>query len=203
MPLTSLAVELMADGLFMIETSDGDAWLGQIVFQDGVVVHDGFVGRPPVVAQEDVLAITPGAEHPHVVLPAQRRSRLTAGSAGALWLPGTTTSRSRCHGSRWPSQSTTRSFGCVRRHPCGRILAVALSERGERAEAQLATTAALRKRLAESALEVARVEDKLADTLDCIATRDVGRADELHARATASRRYAEAERQAARRFISE
>ena len=64
-----------ADGLFVVETSDGDAFLGELAFeQDAVVIHNGFVGRPPVVPQQDVRSITPAAEHPDVVLhvPTQR-----------------------------------------------------------------------------------------------------------------------------------
>lgn len=67
-------LEGLADGLFVVETTDGDAWLGQLEFQDGaVVVLSGLVGRPAVVAQEDVLSITPASEHPDVFLPAQRQ----------------------------------------------------------------------------------------------------------------------------------
>jgi hypothetical protein len=65
--------ELLTDGLFVLETTDGEAWLGQLEFQDGaVVVLTGFVGRPPVVAQEDVLSITPAGDHPDVHVPLQR-----------------------------------------------------------------------------------------------------------------------------------
>jgi hypothetical protein len=71
-------LEQLADGLFVVETSDGEAWLGELEFQEGgVVVHSGYVGRPPVIAQEDVLAITPASEHPDVVLPGQRSQRPT------------------------------------------------------------------------------------------------------------------------------
>jgi hypothetical protein len=63
-----------ADGLFVLETSDGDAFLGQLVFAAGeVVVHSGFVGRPHVVAQDDVASIQPAAEHPDVYVPRQPR----------------------------------------------------------------------------------------------------------------------------------
>ena len=63
-----------ADGLFVIETADGDAFIGQLDFdKQAVSVHSGFVGRPPVVAQEDVVSITPAAEHPDVFIPVQSR----------------------------------------------------------------------------------------------------------------------------------
>lgn len=61
-----------ADGLFVIETSDGDAFIGQFEFENqSVVIHSGFVGRPPVVPQDEVLSIRPAAEHPDVVIPQQ------------------------------------------------------------------------------------------------------------------------------------
>jgi hypothetical protein len=57
-----------ADGLHVLETTDGDAWLGQLGFRDGaVVVHSGFVGRPRVVPAHEVLAITPAEDHPDVL----------------------------------------------------------------------------------------------------------------------------------------
>ena len=63
-----------ADGLFVIETADGDAFIGHLEFdRHAVSVHNGFVGRPPVVSQDDILSIVPAAEHPDVVIPAQRR----------------------------------------------------------------------------------------------------------------------------------
>ena len=64
------------DGLFVVETADGDAFVGELAFErDAVVIHNGFVGRPPVVPRQDVRSITPAAEHPDVVLqmlPVQR-----------------------------------------------------------------------------------------------------------------------------------
>lgn len=61
-----------ADGLFVIETADGDAFIGHLEFDKRAVsVHNGFVGRPPVVSQDDVVSITPAAEHPDVVIPTQ------------------------------------------------------------------------------------------------------------------------------------
>ena len=63
-----------ADGLFVIETADGDAFIGHLEFDRHMVsVHNGFVGRPPVVSQDDILSIVPAAEHPDVVIPTQRR----------------------------------------------------------------------------------------------------------------------------------
>ena len=65
-----------ADGLFVIETADGDAFIGQLDFdKQAVAIHSGFVGRPPVVPQSEVVSITPAAEHPDVVIPAQPRPR--------------------------------------------------------------------------------------------------------------------------------
>jgi hypothetical protein len=62
-----------ADGLFVVETWDGDAYLGEIAFETGfVVVHSGFRGRPPVLPRNEVAAVTPAAEHPDVYIPEQR-----------------------------------------------------------------------------------------------------------------------------------
>jgi hypothetical protein len=71
-----------------------------------------------------------------------------------------------------------------------------------REETVAAMLAALRQRVVSLALEVARVQEQRAATLDRLAQRDVGRADELHTRAAAARRYAETERETARRFNS-
>ncbi|HET6865604.1 MAG TPA: hypothetical protein VFH80_06760 [Solirubrobacteraceae bacterium] len=75
---------------------------------------------------------------------------------------------------------------------------MASTEPGE--ERFAATAATLRRQLAALAFEVARVEDDLAATLDRLAKRDPDRADELHERAEAARRYAEFERETARRY---
>lgn len=56
------------EGLFVVETHDGDAFLGELAFgPDAVAVHSGFVGRPPVVLRAEISAIVPAAEHPDVV----------------------------------------------------------------------------------------------------------------------------------------
>lgn len=61
-----------ADGLFVIETTEGEVFIGQLEFdKQAVAIHSGFVGRPPVIAQQDVLSIVPAAEHPDVVVPRQ------------------------------------------------------------------------------------------------------------------------------------
>jgi len=79
---SALDLASAADGLFVLETSDGDAFLGQLVFADGeVVIHNGFVGRPHVVSQDDILSIQPAAEHPDVFVPKQRIN----------WEPGSAT----------------------------------------------------------------------------------------------------------------
>lgn len=58
-----------ADGLFVLETTEGDAFIGHLEFTDRtVVIHNGFVGRPPVVPQDQVLSVIPATEHPDVVL---------------------------------------------------------------------------------------------------------------------------------------
>lgn len=73
---------------------------------------------------------------------------------------------------------------------------------GGRHQAFEATTLALRERLAALALEGARVAEARAALLDRLAAGDVSQAYELHARAAAARRYAETERETARRFSS-
>ena len=65
-----------ADGLFVVETWDGDAFLGEIAFQTGyVVIHTGFRGRPVILPRNDVAAVIHAAEHPDVHIPTQRRHR--------------------------------------------------------------------------------------------------------------------------------
>lgn len=76
-----------------------------------------------------------------------------------------------------------------------------VAEAREQREATLAaTTAALRQQLVDLAHQVAIVEDGLAATFDRQAQSDVAHADELHAHAIAARRYAEHEREVARKY---
>ena len=61
-----------ADGLFVVESWDGDAFLGEISFQTGyVVIYTGFRGRPAVLIRDDVATITAAADHPDVELLAE------------------------------------------------------------------------------------------------------------------------------------
>lgn len=55
--------------LFVVETEDGQAYLGQLVFSDDdhVTVYSGRQGRPPVLHRHDIEAIVPAAGHPDVV----------------------------------------------------------------------------------------------------------------------------------------
>lgn len=54
--------------LFVVETLDGDAYIGQLVFSDDdVTVYNGYRGRPPVISRHEVSAITPVEDHPDVV----------------------------------------------------------------------------------------------------------------------------------------
>ena len=58
-----------ADGLFVVETHDGLAYLGELEFHaDEVVVYTGYVGRPPVILRDDISAIIPAQSHPDVVV---------------------------------------------------------------------------------------------------------------------------------------
>ena len=74
MPDTASDLAAAADGLFVVETWDGDAFVGEISFQTGyVVIHTGFRGRPAVLARDDVAAVTAAADHPDVFIPQQTR----------------------------------------------------------------------------------------------------------------------------------
>ena len=58
-----------ATGLFVVETVDGLAYLGELEFHgDEVVVYTGYVGRPPVILRADISAIIPAQSHPDVVV---------------------------------------------------------------------------------------------------------------------------------------
>lgn len=70
MPITDPDLAAAADGLFVVETWDADAFLGEIAFQTGyVVIHTGFRGRPAILARNDVATVTHAAEHPDVFIP--------------------------------------------------------------------------------------------------------------------------------------
>lgn len=60
-----------SEGLFVVETYDGDAFLGELAFDSDVVaVHNGFVGRPPKILRAEIRSIVPAADHPDVVFSA-------------------------------------------------------------------------------------------------------------------------------------
>ena len=82
----------------------------------------------------------------------------------------------------------------------GKARVVGSTERGERREALAAMAAALQRRAAELALEVARSHEELAAALERRAKTSVCRAEDLNRSAAAARRYAEDERVSARRF---
>jgi hypothetical protein len=59
--------ELPATGVFVVETYDGRAFLGEVERQDGTVtVYTGLAGRPPVLDEDEVAMITAAADHPDV-----------------------------------------------------------------------------------------------------------------------------------------
>lgn len=61
--------DALTQGLFVVELEDGQAYLGEVELSDDeVTVYTGFVGRPPVLPRDEVVAIIPAAEHPDVVL---------------------------------------------------------------------------------------------------------------------------------------
>jgi hypothetical protein len=76
MPTTDPDLAAATDGLFVVETWEGEAYLGEIAFQTGfVVIFTGFRGRPAVLARNDVAAVTHAAEHPDVYIPRQPTRR--------------------------------------------------------------------------------------------------------------------------------
>lgn len=54
----------MNDTIFVVETAD-DAFLGTIEFvEGGIVVRNGYVGRPVFVEQASLVRVLPADEHP-------------------------------------------------------------------------------------------------------------------------------------------
>lgn len=52
--------------LMVVETED-NVYLGTLDVNDGqVTIRTGMTGRPPVIAVEDVLEVTPAERHPDV-----------------------------------------------------------------------------------------------------------------------------------------
>jgi hypothetical protein len=64
--MTTLQVRPEA-GLFVVETYDGRAFIGELEHNAGTVtVYSGLAGRPPVLDDDEVAVITPASEHPDV-----------------------------------------------------------------------------------------------------------------------------------------
>ncbi len=58
-----------ADGLFVVETYDGRAYLGELERSGGTVaIYSGLQGRPPVLYDDEIASITPASEHPDIDL---------------------------------------------------------------------------------------------------------------------------------------
>lgn len=56
-----------ARGLFVVETHDGQAYLGTLEkTAEAITVYSGFVGRPPIVRADDVAAVIAAENHPDV-----------------------------------------------------------------------------------------------------------------------------------------
>lgn len=78
--------------IYVVETDEGDVWLGHIVFGEGTVsVLTGFAGRPKVLDQDEVVSIVPAADHPDVedleAIPRQRMSvPMSSGNATPVTL---------------------------------------------------------------------------------------------------------------------
>lgn len=57
------------EGMYVVETHDGQAFLGRVEYvDDDVVVYTGYVGRPPVIPRDEVASLVPAAGHPDVVV---------------------------------------------------------------------------------------------------------------------------------------
>lgn len=55
--------------MYVVETHDGEAFLGRVEYvDDDVVVYTGFVGRPPVIPKNEIAALVPAAGHPDVIV---------------------------------------------------------------------------------------------------------------------------------------
>ncbi len=56
-----------AEGLFVVETYDGRAYLGELERAgDTIAVYSGLQGRPPVLFDDEIASITPASEHPDI-----------------------------------------------------------------------------------------------------------------------------------------
>lgn len=59
---------MATDTMWVVETYSGEVYLGRLEFDRGhVIVHNGFVGRPPTIPQAEVESMTQADEHPEVV----------------------------------------------------------------------------------------------------------------------------------------
>lgn len=64
--MTTLQLQPEA-GLFVVETYDGRAFLGELARRGGTLtVYSGLAGRPPVLDEDEVALITAAAQHPDV-----------------------------------------------------------------------------------------------------------------------------------------
>lgn len=58
---------MVTDVMWVIETYSGEAYIGQVEFDRGhVIIHNGFVGRPPSIPQAEIEFMTQASEHPDV-----------------------------------------------------------------------------------------------------------------------------------------
>jgi hypothetical protein len=62
--------ELLAHGEIVVVETDDEQFLGTCEIHDGhAIVRSGYVGRPVMIALDEVEAITPADLHPDVVSP--------------------------------------------------------------------------------------------------------------------------------------
>lgn len=60
--------ELLAHGEIVVVETDDEQFLGTCEIHDGhAIVRSGYVGRPVLIALDDVEAITPATAHPDVI----------------------------------------------------------------------------------------------------------------------------------------
>lgn len=67
--VTGFEYDLATDGLFVVETLDGDAYLGAVKRRGDITeIRSGLPGRPIEVRSSDILKLTAAGQHPDVEL---------------------------------------------------------------------------------------------------------------------------------------
>lgn len=59
---------MATDAMWVVETYSGEAYIGRLDFDRGqVIVHNGFVGRPPTIPQAEIESMVRAEDHPSVI----------------------------------------------------------------------------------------------------------------------------------------